>query len=290
MSGRGEWVRVSRMKPCAICGRGDWCVTARDGSAAICARTESLKRAGEAGWLHRLHNAPTTRRSPVRRAVVRTDRQPERSDLAELAARWHKAAVPFGLIRLASELGVDRGALLRLQMGWAAEHDAWTFPMKRADGAIVGVRLRLSDGCKLSVRGGREGCFIPSDLRDDGTLFVAEGATDAAALLSLRFAAIGRPSCTGGTAIVAELARGRDVAIIADGDDPGMRGAEALARVLVLVCPRVRLMSPPAGVKDAREWVRSGATREDILAAVDAAEPVARFSAAALAAVKGGAR
>ena len=47
------WKRVSRSDPCPICGKPDWCVVAED--AVICARIESLKRCGEAGWLHWPH-------------------------------------------------------------------------------------------------------------------------------------------------------------------------------------------------------------------------------------------
>ena len=40
--------------PCPVCGKPDWCLVAEDGSAAICARIEegSVKRCGDAGWLH----------------------------------------------------------------------------------------------------------------------------------------------------------------------------------------------------------------------------------------------
>jgi hypothetical protein len=60
------------------------------------------------------------------------------------------------------------------------------------------------------------------------------------------------------------------VAIIADADAPGQRGARYLASRLVgYVHGGVRIVTPPA--KDAREWVQQGATRDDVLAAIDAA-------------------
>jgi hypothetical protein len=58
--------------------------------------------------------------------------------------------------------------------------------------------------------------------------------------------------------------------IIADADAPGQRGARSLAARLVGYVPDgVRIVTPPA--KDAREWVRAGADRLDILDAIEAA-------------------
>lgn len=50
--------RVSRQNPCPVCGKPDWCLVAKDGSAAICSRIQegSIKRCGDAGWLHRFRD------------------------------------------------------------------------------------------------------------------------------------------------------------------------------------------------------------------------------------------
>jgi len=54
MSGKEKMQRVNRQRPCPVCGKPDWCLVAPDKSAAICARIEesSVKRCGDAGWLH----------------------------------------------------------------------------------------------------------------------------------------------------------------------------------------------------------------------------------------------
>jgi DNA primase len=146
--------------------------------------------------------------------------------------------------------------------------------MSDTAGRILGIRLRLAGGRKLSVKGGREGLFLPDDLDVDGRLLVTEGPTDCAALLDLGLSAVGRPSCTGGVNLLVELVRQRrraEIAIIADGDAPGQRGAENLAAVLVAYCPAVRIITPPAGIKDAREWKRRGATAGDVAKIIDAA-------------------
>jgi DNA primase len=92
--------------------------------------------------------------------------------------------------------------------------------------------------------------------------------------LDLGFATAGRPSCTGGTTQLVELVRSwnvRSVAVFADNDEPGMRGAEALAATLLAYARDVRVVRSPAGIKDVREWVRSGARHEQIEAAIHAA-------------------
>jgi hypothetical protein len=103
---------------------------------------------------------------------------------------------------------------------------------------------------------------------------IAEGPTDTAALLDLGFHAVGRPSCTGGIHLLVELVRKdlpEGVVIVADGDAAGRRGAESLAAVLLAHAASVRIIAPPSGVKDARQWKRRGATSADVQAAIGAA-------------------
>lgn len=108
--------------------------------------------------------------------------------------------------------------------------------------------------------------------RPDWCLVSADGA---AALLDLGYReVVGRPSCTGGIKLLIKLVRQRrpaEVVIVADGDEPGRRGADNLASVLVAYAPAVRVVAPPAGVKDARAWKRAGATRQEVDAAITAA-------------------
>lgn len=143
-------------------------------------------------------------------------------------------------------------------------------------GNVIGFRLRLEDGKKLSIRGGRAGLFVPSKLAgaDMGRLMVTEGPTDCAALLDLGFEAVGRPSCTGGVSLLAELVRRYrpgEVVIVSDADTPGRRGAESLATALLPYVRALRVICPPAGIKDAREWKRAGVTPAELLDVVQAA-------------------
>jgi hypothetical protein len=221
-----------------------------------------------------------------------------------------EAAIGDGrLDALAGELDVSAESLRRLRVGWSGEHGAWTFPMFDAEGQVLGVRLRGRDGRKWAVRGGREGLFIARF--DDGSagggdapahaageenspaLVVCEGPTDAAALIDLGFRVVGRPSCSGGVRLIVDLVqrpRPGDVAILADGDPPGLRGAFNLASVLAVYVPCVRVATPPDGVKDARAWKIAGATHDDVRRRIAAAEPRRLGVAVKGVAAKGGAR
>lgn len=86
---------------------------------------------------------------------------------------------------------------------------------------------------------------------------------------------VGRPSCTGGVRQLIALVRSRKpgaVVIARDNDEPGSRGAEALARALILHCRDLRVAAPPASFKDLRQWITAGACRRDLEQLVHAAE------------------
>jgi phage/plasmid primase-like uncharacterized protein len=198
--------------------------------------------------------------------------KPTRRDLHLLAQNYQTAVNPIRLDRFAHSMGLSAASLRRLGIGWAFESGAWAFPMCDAQGNVIGIRLRFQTGKKRAVTGGREGLFIPSDLTDGDMVLIAEGPTDTAALLDLGFSAVGRPSCNGGRKLLVQLVQERrpsSVVIVSDNDSPGQRGAMALASALRRHCG-VRVIRPPAGIKDARAWKRSGATAADIQAAIDA--------------------
>jgi len=283
--GNSNWQRVSKSRPCPVCERPDWCLYAGPADspeAAICARVESQRRVGDAGWLHRLRESATAWprwERTIKTAVRMATEARGGPDLATMAIRWRLPADSPQLARLADCLGLTPQSLHRLQAGWSADRLAWSFPMCDPSGKVLGIRLRLRDGRKVAVRGGKEGLFIPEGLPEAGWLLVCEGPTDTAALLDLGFAAVGRPSCTGGVRHVVDLVRrlaAPDVVIVADADAPGQGGAKNLAAVLVAYSPTVRVIAPPPGIKDARDWKRRGATAADVQAAIDAA-PVRRL-------------
>lgn len=274
---RGDWKRVSRRRPCPVCEKDDYCGYAGDDSApsaAICMRIESDKPTKNGGWLHKLRDdGPLW--APRKRTVhiAAKDLQPEASalEITKMAEAASLGTPDETLQRLADELGVSLGSLRRLSVGWLIGRKAWGFPMRSDKGEVVGVRTRYASGAKAAIKGGREGLFVPADLEPGGRLLIAEGPTDTAALLGLGFSAVGRPSCTGGVKHIVGLAKRlapSEVVIVADADGPGQTGANNLASVLLTYVLAVRVITPPA--KDARDWVRSGATAADVEALITA--------------------
>ena len=262
MTGR-SWERVSRSRPCPVCGKPDWCVHVEGGT--ICPRTPegSVRDLGSAGYLH-VHGD----RDRLRRSWSRTvpEQAPDVGDLADL--HYLAANAAPARTALAARIGVGAVALDRLRVGWNAAVGAWTFPMRDGRGRIVGIQQRFkATDEKRVVRGHRSGVFEPFQLKvRDGELVICEGASDTAAALSVGLEAIGRFSCSGTLEETVDRIRrhrpGR-VIVVADNDEPGLRGAERLIRRLDGFA-RAELRRPPHGIKDLRAWTQAGATAGDI--------------------------
>ncbi len=241
------WIRVSRRTKCRVCGRPDWCTYTADGSAC-CMRVQSPKPMKNGGWLHK----------PNGSAIVPIYHKPEpvvvRDDLDAIASAAVERLGRSGRMELAASLGVSAASLAKLEVG-RDDAGAYTFPMRNADDQIVGIRLRLRDGRKLSVKGGHEGCFVPRDSIGDQTeeVLVCEGPTDTAAGMDAGYAAIGRPSCRGGVDIACKLLKGRTAIIVSDNDGPGIAGAESLAQSLLRQRIACKIIRPMRG-KDLRAW------------------------------------
>jgi putative DNA primase/helicase len=114
----------------------------------------------------------------------------------------------------------------------------------------------------------------------DDPVVVVEGASDAAAALDLGFVAVGRPSNLAGLSELSRLVRGRDLIVLGENDrkwnpdlerwdTPGLDGLIAAFDYLRPHCRKVVRLMPPEEIKDLRQWVREGLTREDFLAAVE---------------------
>lgn len=284
-----DFARVSERHPCLICERPDWCLIARGNppTRAICARVESRFRWGEAGWLHRLQeddgrSSPSMRRFSV--PVTRSNTEASR----ELFVRSRANLPVDALTALAITLKVSVNALERLEAGVLtrgalAAHGmhlqtaANSFPMRDSSDNLIGIRLRVAGG-KFAVTGSRNGLLIPRRLPTEiNRLLIGEGESDVAALLDLGLESIGRPGCQQAvrhSVQFVELHRPSEVVIVADNDNIGRRGAEALARQVRSVCRAVKIICPPSTSKDMRAWKIAGASRADVDAAIETA---ARF-------------
>lgn len=282
-----KWLRVSGSHPCCICGNARWCTIATDGSAAKCMRVESAFPIRGGGWRHPLNRALPPRPSHA-------PQQPRLSspEVTLLSRRYESQVPPDRIEWLSNNLGVNIASLRRLHVGWSAGERmttndgrdvsvwAWSFPMCDAMRRTVGIRYRTDAGDKFSHTGGSEGLFVPADLPTFGTLCICEGPTSLAALLDLGYAAIGRPSCSGGVELIIEWLRAgprRDVVIFGDHDAPhrrpdgsnyypGQDGAHMLSAALLAsgaVRSSVVVIPPSVKLKDPRAWKNAGATRRD---------------------------
>lgn len=161
--------------------------------------------------------------------------------------------------RLAVDLGVTFDSLWRLWTTWSETHAAFAFPMSDHTGHIIGIRLRQLSGQKLAIKGSKQGLFIPR-IGYEYDLYVTEGPTDCAALLSMGLFAIGKASAMQGPEEIVKFIqknRIRRVIVIADNDTAGLNGAKKLIDACPVPCCELVL---PA--KDAREFYRNGGTRE----------------------------
>ena len=221
-------------------------------------------------WLSAWLNVRPGSSAPVHR-IVRSDPKPStpRALFDAMAEMLRRNMRPDALEHVAGLLGLPSGALERLGVGWSPSHQATTWPMRDADGAVIGIRLRCPRTArKWAFTGSAAGLFFDplamSERAPGGRLWVCEGPTDCSALLSIGLDAVGVPSAGGAVDLVVALARRfkpAEVVIVADGDDAGQRGAERLRDALLIVSP-ARIVNPPKGLKDARAWVGSGADRE----------------------------
>lgn len=252
-----NWVRTSRTFPCPVCGKPDWCGVTADGRVVRCMRVESAQESS-GGWLHsRGVSVPPSPIKP-RQTMARTL---SLLDLSAMNRRWIENARrrPGAFEEFAHGLGLDPFALACYGVGWTGRE--WSFPMFDAEHQCIGIRLRRQitgrPDAKYSVRGGKEGLFLPVGIAGPRELFITEGPTDACAVFQRGIETIGRPNCQGGAHLVAKLAHGRDVVVVADNDRPGIEGAQCLAELLQLHAKSVRLLLPPPHYKDVREWLQA---------------------------------
>jgi P4 family phage/plasmid primase-like protien len=100
-------------------------------------------------------------------------------------------------------------------------------------------------------------------------LLAVEGWSDVCAAYDLGFDAIGRPSAEGKLDLLAKKVKGLEVIIIGENDSgAGKTGMELTFGKLTKYCKVVTKIMPPTGIKDLREWLKTGVTHDEILSYV----------------------
>lgn len=277
MPEKTEWIRVSRTESCLVCDKPDYCTRSADGALAHCMRIESNKPASKGGWIHRLVD-------PLPQVVL-PDKKPTPKIDAAAAARtmYRSSQASAKRAALANQLRVTVRSLelLGVGVGWDWNgREFGSFPSRDGIGKTVGITRRYDDGQKKTMRGtSNGGVFVaPKWWKEPGPVWLVEGASDTAALLSESLCVIGRPSNIAGILVIRKLigrrARGRAVVVIGEHDEkldrrgtveqckadcvgcawcaPGLYGARETARQLRQF--GAKWMMPPEGVKDVRAW------------------------------------
>jgi replicative DNA helicase len=176
---------------------------------------------------------------------------------AELAA---SLAIPVGALDAIPWLGYDSAD----RYG-----PCFTFPEHSGEGGVIGLTRRYADGIKRAAPGSTRGLTLPvgwSEIGVDGPVLIVEGATDSLALVAAGQGVVGRPSNTGGIEHLSVLLNcfpvDRSVIIMGENDQkangqwPGRQGAQEVSRRLADRLDRTLWWAlPPAGSKDARDWL-----------------------------------
>ncbi len=135
--------------------------------------------------------------------------------------------------------------------------------MLRSGRRLIGVRTRPEKGNKkYAIKGSKNGLFIPNNLKSTGVVFVCEGESDTAALLTCGIPAVGRPSCHCGGRLLAELLKENEVVVCVDRDGVGRKGAKQLHQYLKPHVSDVIMLEPPEKYKDMREWLHGEGKKE----------------------------
>lgn len=258
-------MRVSKANPCAICKHPDWCTFEPHHQMICCMRVQSGRPAKNGGWIHKTGNAVHyDKKYHVERAPA------VYLNATALLSKWVSL---YGPIRKppAKELGVSINSLELLYCTPTPRPGVWAFPMRDERGQYIGIRMRADNGAKWAEPGSKNGLFIPMSGPPD-LIYIVEGPTDAAAMLTMGMWALGRPSCSACVDMTVRwFNNNRSVkraVIVADVDfdkerpngdhyNPGIDGAKTLQ--IHLPVPSVIVTIP---AKDPREFLLQGGTRQ----------------------------
>ena len=259
-----DGVRASRAVPCWVCAdlhkRQSWCLVDQLRGRCICPRVESSKRIGNAGWLHdRLAAAAAV---PACYIVQQRVADQAIDWMAEWRAACAAAAEQPLVSWLQETLSLSAAAVTSVEVG-NRNGDA-AFLMTDSEGNATGLKLRTQSGKKLCalhsrlgvIRGKRFDPALP-------TLVVTEGESDLMVAAAWGMNAVARVGCRSCESIIAKLAHGKRVLIVADNDKAGLDGAAAL-RSACVTAQRIVVITPPPDTKDLRAWSLRGATRQDL--------------------------
>lgn len=252
--------------PCPICHHPDWCLMDPQGGAVICARIQngSIKRCGQAGWLHIIDR---DKFNPKRWTKMNKPTIDFTSKVEQYrhGLRQHREKARV----ITNSIGIQLRTAYDYDCGFDGR--ALTIPMHAANHMPIGIQRRFLDGTKRMVRGSKVGIFRPwfPPCGQSPSYLICEGFSDTATaseLVGNQYHCIGKLNYNSGNDVIRELlslARKKaEVVLLCDRDenDVGVMGAIGTAMAIQDLCWSIRILSPPPGVKDVRDWRRQGLT------------------------------
>ncbi len=245
----------------------------RDGKKVICPRVKSNVKL-KCGYLHKVwDNNLTTKNRKLGKHRSNTC-----INWTGIARQYYRKSYKRQQM---DDLGIRLdipGDVLRStwRVGWDGE--AFTIPCYNGFGEMNGIMRRFPDKHKVWVARSRNGLFIPKLKSWRGNLFICEGWTDAAAMVSTGFRAIGRANCQTGLDYIKDLlARHKDIrqVIVVGDNNPdnvhgnvGKDGALVLAKQLRRPNFSTGTLQPPSTVVDFWAWFDSGCTKETVISRI----------------------
>lgn len=272
-----KFAQVTKQNPCPVCGKPDYCQLGH--SKIKCMRVASdfpVDRHDPGKGHYHLYSGDVKPTS-----LPKAAHRPSSINFSDLHKTYEVTTTLMQRQLLATNLGVLLESIVALRGAWAKFHSAWSFPMRDEQCNIIGLRLRNNDGAKWTVKGSRNGLFIPM-IEFGSEIAVVEGPTSTAAMLSMGFSVIGKPSCSSGDELVIEFLKLRGikrVICVADNDEkkitlpngaekvitPGLDGAQNLQKRIGGVA-RTVVWTPQA--KDVRKALQLGITKQVIESAI----------------------
>lgn len=211
------------------------------------------------------------------------------NDAAEKADEYHQRALESGRIgEFARSLGLGYDEIvyggwglndhdLSRSTAWGVVVDAehWTVPETDGYGNVIGLNRRYAPGVdgkseKKTRQDDKRGLTFVNAVFEqavaENRVFFAEGATGPLACRRYRIPTMGIPGCGAGTGYIftvlrrmAERGSHPLVTLIADNDakESGLTGAKKQRQAIMDEFPDlcVRIVMPPDGAKDMREWM-----------------------------------
>ena len=255
---REKMVKVSASRPCPICRKPDWCLVAPDGSSTICQRVQSDKKAGNAGWLHVIKGATTTKEVANSADTAKADNKAaaklytSASD-AISALSFHRGQ-PTRIDTYRDGTGQVVGKVLR----WDTADDKTFLPLRRSP-----------DGWTCEAMPAPRPLFdLPTLLDTTDTVFVGEGEKVAGALAGIGLTCTTSPGgAKSASSADWSALKDRPIVVLPDNDAPGLQYAVDVAAILHGKAKSIKIVQLPGleAKGDIVDWLQIPGNDKDAL-------------------------